>query len=117
MARARTNVARHKRVRRTLTAAKGYWGGRHRLYRTAKEAVLSAGVDAYRGRKQKKVDYRRLWITRLTAALRARGFSYSRFIGGLKKANIALNRKVLSELAIGDVRAFDRIVEMALQKA
>ena len=117
MARANTNVARHKRVRKTLKAAKGYWGGRHRLYRTAKEAVLSAGVDAYRGRKQKKVDYRRLWIVRLTAALRARGWSYSRFIGVLKKAKIDLNRKVLSELALGDVPTFDRLVEMARQHA
>lgn len=111
--RVKSAVARHKRIKKTMQLAKGYDQGRHRLYRTAKEAVMKARVDAYFGLKRKKRDYRRLWIIRLTAALRAKGLTYSKFINGLKKANMDLNRKILSNLAIEDPATFDKIVAMA----
>ena len=111
--RIKTGVARHKRTKKIMELAKGYDQGRHRLYRTAKESVMKARVDSYFGRKRKKRDYRRLWITRLTAALRDKGITYSRFINGLKKANILLNRKVLSNIAITDPTTFDKIVALA----
>ncbi len=113
MPRTRTNVAHHKRVKRVLKAAKGYYGGRGKLLRTARDTVLRAGVYAYRDRRRRKQDFRRLWITRITGACRARGTSYSQFINGLKLAQIDLNRKMLSEIAIADPAAFDRLVEIA----
>ena len=111
--RVKSAVARHKRVKKIMHLAKGYDQGRHRLYRTAKETIIKARVDAYFGLKRKKRDYRRLWITRLTAALRAKGLTYSRFINGLKKANMDLNRKILSNMAVTDPTTFDKIVAMA----
>lgn len=106
-------VARHKRVKKIMRLASGYDQGRHRLYRTAKETIMKARVDAYVGLKRKKRDYRRLWITRLTAALKTKGLTYSRFINGLKKAKVDLNRKTLSNMAIIDPTTFDKIVAMA----
>ncbi|MFQ5489620.1 MAG: 50S ribosomal protein L20 [Phycisphaerae bacterium] len=115
MPRARSGAARHRRKKRIFKAAKGYRGGRSKLFRTAKEAVVRAGCFAYRDRRARKRDFRALWITRLTAACRARGIAYSRFIFGLQTAGIALNRKMLSEIAIIDEAAFDAIVEIAKQ--
>ena len=115
MPRARTGSARHRRKVRLFKAAKGYRGGRSKLYRTAKEAVVRAGVYAYRDRRARKREFRSLWITRLAAACRAREIQYSRFIFGLKNAQVVLNRKMLSELAINDPAAFDKVVELAKQ--
>lgn len=113
MPRASSGSARHRRKVRVFRAAKGYRGGRHRLYRTAKEAVTRAGVYAYRDRRQRRRHFRSLWITRLTAACRMRGIAYSQFVFGLQAARIMLNRKMLSELAIHDPAAFDAVVELA----
>jgi large subunit ribosomal protein L20 len=107
--RATNGPATRRRRNRILKRAKGYWGGRSRLWRTAKESVLRADAFAFFGRKQKKRQFRRLWITRLTAAVAPHGLNYSRLIEGLKKANIELNRKELSELAIHDPRLFEQI--------
>jgi large subunit ribosomal protein L20 len=115
MPRTRLGSARHRRKARVFRAARGYRGARSKLYRTAKEAVTRAGVYAYRDRRNRKRDFRALWITRLTAACRARGMRYSRFIFGLHAACVTLNRKMLSEIAIADPAAFDRIVELAKQ--
>ena len=117
MPRAKTGAARHRRKVRLFRAAKGYRGGRSKLYRTAKEAITRAGVYAYRDRKRRKRDFRSLWITRLSAACVARDIAYSRFIFGLKEAKIILNRKMLSEMAISDPAAFDAIVEIAKKHA
>lgn len=103
---------RHKnRRKKILKANKGYHAGRRRLWRTAKDAWMKAGLWAFRDRRRKKRDMRSLWIVRLNAACRMRGISYSRFIYGLKKAQIALNRKQLSELAIHDPDAFDLVAQ------
>ncbi len=115
MARATSGAARHRRKVRVLNKAKGYRGARSKLWRTAKEAVMRAGVHAYRDRRRRKRDFRALWITRLTGACRARGISYSRFIYGLIAANIDLNRKALSEIAIAAPADFDAIVDLAKQ--
>jgi large subunit ribosomal protein L20 len=115
MPRARSGSARHRRKVRVLRAARGYRGGRSKLYRTAKEALVRAGAFAYRDRKARKRSFRALWITRLTAACRARGIAYSRFIYGLQAAEVILNRKMLSEIAIHDPTAFEAIVEVAKQ--
>jgi len=96
-----------------LKTAKGYRGGRSKLWRTAIEAVRHAGRDAYRDRRRRKRDFRALWITRLTAACRARGITYSRFICGLIAARVEVNRKMLSEIAIADAPGFDALVELA----
>jgi large subunit ribosomal protein L20 len=117
MPRARTGAARHRRKVRVFRAAKGFRGGRSKLFRTAKEAVTRAGVYAYRDRRQRKRHFRSLWITRLTAACRDRQIVYSRFIYGLQAANVIINRKMLSELAIHDPAAFDAIIELAKQHA
>jgi len=113
MTRAVSNVPRHRRKVRMMKAAKGYYGGRGRLYRSMKETLTSAGVDAYKGRKRKKRDFRRLWITRLSAAAKINGITYSRLIQGLTKAKVAINRKILSELAINQPSAFEKIVQVA----
>jgi large subunit ribosomal protein L20 len=110
-------VAHHKRVKRILKQARGYYGGRSKLLRPARDTLLRAGVYAYRDRRRRKGDFRRLWITRITGACRARGTSYGRFIYGLKMATIDLNRKMLSEIAIADPEAFDALVELAKAKA
>ena len=113
MTRARAGAATRQKKERWFKAAKGYRGARSRLWKTVKMAVLRAGVYAYRDRKDRKRDFRSLWIARITAAVRARGLNYSRFINGLKLANINLNRKMLSEIAIADPAAFDRIVDIS----
>jgi large subunit ribosomal protein L20 len=117
MPRTKTSVARHKRVKRILKAAKGFYGSRSRLLRPAQDTLQRAGVYAYRDRRARKRDFRSLWITRLTGACRSRGVSYSRFMYGLKLACISLNRKMLSEIAIADPEAFDTLVELAKSKA
>ena len=102
--------ARHKKA---LKQAKGYFGSKHKLYKTAKEQVRHSLMYAYRDRRQKKRDFRKLWITRINAACRQNDISYSRFINGLSKANVEINRKMLSELAIDDPKAFSGLVKMA----
>lgn len=102
-----------KEEKKVLKAAKGYYGGKHRLFKTAKQAVMKSGQYAYIGRKQKKRDFRRIWITRISAACKANGTNYSTFMNGLKKAGIDLNRKMLSEIAISDPTAFTALVESA----
>lgn len=117
MPRTRTGAARHRRKVRLFHKAKGYRGGRSKLYRTAKEAVVRAGTYSYRDRRRRKRDFRALWITRLTAACKLRGMAYSRFIFGLKEAKVVLNRKMLSELAVHDPAAFDAVIEIAKRHA
>ena len=102
--------ARHKKV---LKAAKGYFGSKHRLYKTAKEQLMHSGQYAFRDRKQKKRDFRKLWITRINAACRQNDISYSRFIEGLTKAGVEVNRKMLSEIAINDPKMFAEFVKVA----
>ena len=102
--------ARHKKV---LKEAKGYFGSKHRLYKTAKEQLMHSGQYAFRDRKQKKRDFRKLWITRINAACRQNDISYSRFIEGLTKAGVEINRKMLSEIAINDSKAFTELVKTA----
>lgn len=101
--------------KRYFKRAKGYRGGRHRLLRTVKETLLRAGAFAYRDRRTKKRNMRRLWIVRVNAAVRQRGLRYSEFIAGLKKAGVEMDRKTLSEIAIHDPPAFDQIVDKAKQ--
>lgn len=117
MPRTKGSVAHHRRVKRILKAAKGYYGGRSKLLRSARDTLLRAGVYAYRDRRKRKGDFRSLWITRITGACRSRGMPYSRFICGLKLATVDLNRKMLSEIAIADPDAFDALVELAKSKA
>ena len=105
-----TTKARHKKV---LKAARGYFGSKHRLYKTAKEQLMHSGQYAFRDRKQKKRDFRKLWITRINAACRENEISYSRFIEGLTKAGVDINRKMLSEIAINDPKAFSELVKTA----
>ncbi len=112
MPRVKGGAATAKRKRRIRADAKGYWGSRSKLTRTMKQAIVRAGQYAIRDRRARKRDFRALWITRVTAACRARGISYSRFIAGLRKHSIILNRKMLSEIAIADEPAFDKIVAM-----
>ena len=102
--------ARHKKV---LKAAKGYFGSKHRLYKSAKEQLMHSGQYAFRDRKQKKRDFRKLWITRINAACRQNDISYSRFIEGLTKAGVEINRKMLSEIAINDPKMFAELVKTA----
>ena len=102
-----------KKRRAILKQAKGYWGAKSKLYRVAREAVMKSGQYAYVGRKLKKRDMRSLWIVRINAACRENSISYSKFIDGLKKANIELNRKVLAELAVSDKNAFAKVCEQA----
>ncbi|HEW79759.1 MAG TPA: 50S ribosomal protein L20 [Phycisphaerales bacterium] len=113
MPRVRKGAARHQAKKRILKAVKGYRGPAGRLYRQAKEATVRANVNARIGRKLRKRDFRGLWIIRLSAACRQRGIGYSQFINGCKKANIGLNRKMLSEIAIADPTGFDAVVEAA----
>ncbi len=100
--------ARHKKV---LKLAKGYFGGKSKLYRIANQAVMKSQVYAYRDRKTKKRDFRKLWITRINAAARLNGLSYSRFMNGLKQSGIVLNRKVLADMAVNDAKGFASLVQ------
>lgn len=106
-------VATKKHRKKVLKAAEGQWGGRHRFYRRAKESLDRGMYYSYRDRKQKKRFFRGLWITRLNAAVREHGMTYSQFVNGLKKAKILVNRKVLADLAISDKRAIGKLVEIA----
>ncbi len=113
MARVKGAMMTRKRRNKVLKMAKGYYGGKSKLFRTAKEAVMKSGNYAYIGRKQKKRDFRRLWITRISAGCKQNGMNYSTFMNGLKKAGIDLNRKMLSEIAISDPAAFTALTEQA----
>ena len=106
-------VATKKRKKKVLKQSKGYWGARSRLFRTAREAVDRAQVYAYRDRRQRKRDFRRLWIVRINAAARRNGMSYSQLVHGLGQAGVAINRKVLADLAVRDLAAFAAVVEQA----
>jgi len=113
MPRVKRGVVARRRHKKILKQAKGYYGARSRVYRVAKQAVIKANQYAYRDRRQRKRQFRSLWITRINAASRANGLSYSRLINGLKKANIELDRRVLADLAVHDKEAFGAIVEKA----
>ena len=113
MARVKSGVTAKKRHKKVLKQAKGYYGAKSKLYRPANQAVMKSLHYAYSGRKQRKRDFRKLWISRINAAARLNGMNYSTFINGLKKANIEINRKVLSEMAIHDPEGFSKLVEIA----
>ena len=113
MARVKGAMMTRKRRNKTLKLAKSYWGSKSTHFKMAKQAVKKSGVYAYIGRKQKKRDFRQLWITRISAACKMNGMNYSTFINGLKKAGIDLNRKMLSEIAISDPAAFTTLTEKA----
>jgi large subunit ribosomal protein L20 len=113
MPRATNNVAAHHRHKKVLDAAKGNFGGRRKLYRTAKETVQKGLMYSWIDRRRKKRDFRRLWIARINAAARLNGLSYSRFIDGLNKAGVVLNRKYLADIAVTDNAAFAKLAEMA----
>ena len=113
MPRTKHGVPSKSRKKKILKRAKGYFGSRHTLYRSAREAVNRALVYAYRDRRARKRDFRKLWVTRINAAARLNGMSYSRLMDGLKKSNIEINRKVLAELAINDAQGFTKLAEIA----
>lgn len=117
MARVKRGTMVHKRHKEILKLAKGYRGAKHRLFRQAHESVMHAGQYAYRDRRQRKRDFRRLWITRISAACKLNGISYNRFIEGLTKAGVAVDRKVLADLAVNDAAAFAEFVGVARQHA
>jgi large subunit ribosomal protein L20 len=113
MARVKGAMMTRKRRKKILKLAKGYWGGKSRLFRTANQAVMKSLSYAFVGRKLKKRDFRSLWITRISAASKLNGMNYSTFINGLKKAGITLNRKMLADLAVNDASSFALLVEKA----
>ena len=113
MPRVKRGVVARRRHKKVLKQAKGYYGARSRIFRVAKQAVIKAGQYAYRDRRQRKRQFRSLWITRINAASRANGLSYSRLIAGLKKANVELDRRVLADLAVHDKSAFTAMGEKA----
>ncbi len=113
MARVKGALVTRRRRKKVLKLAKGYWGAKSKHFKMAKEAVMKSGNYAYIGRKQKKRDFRRLWITRISSGCKANGINYSTFMNGLKKAGISLNRKMLSEIAIADAQGFTALVEKA----
>ena len=113
MARIKGAMMTRKRRNKTLKLAKGYYGAKSKHFKLAKQQVMKSGNYAFAGRKQKKRDFRRLWITRISAAVKMHGMNYSTFMNGLKKAGITLNRKMLSEMAIHDAAAFASLVEVA----
>ena len=113
MARVKGAMMTRKRRNATLKLAKGYWGSKSKHFKMAKQAVMKSGNYAFAGRKMKKRDFRRLWITRISAAVAPYGLNYSKFMNGLKKAGIELNRKMLSEMAIHDPKSFSELVEVA----
>lgn len=113
MARIKGAMMTRKRRNKTLKLAKGYYGSKSGLFKTAKQAVMKSGQYAYIGRKQKKREFRKLWITRISAACKMNGMNYSTFINGLNKAGVSLNRKMLSEIAISDPAAFTALTEQA----
>lgn len=113
MARVKRGVIARRRHKKVLARAKGYYNARRKVFRVANQAVIKAGQYAYRDRRTRKRDFRRLWITRINAAAREFGLSYSRFMNGLKKAEIAIDRKVLADLAVHDKAAFGELAERA----
>ena len=113
MARVKRSLNSQKKHRKILKLARGYYGAKSKLYRPANEAVMRALRSSYAGRKQKKRDFRKLWITRINAAARMNDMSYSRFINGLKKADVIIDRKMLADLAVNDGEAFAKLVEIA----
>ena len=113
MARIKKGVNAHKKHKKILKLAKGYYGAKSKLYRPANEAVMRALRSAYSGRKQKKRDYRKLWITRINAAAHLNDLSYSKMMHGLKIANVAIDRKILADLAMNDAAAFSKLAEVA----
>ena len=113
MARVKGAMMTRKRRNKMLGLAKGYWGNKSRHFKMANQAVMKSGVYAYVGRKRKKRDFRRLWITRISAACKLNGMNYSTFMNGLKKAGIEMNRKMLAELAVNDKAAFTQLTETA----
>ena len=112
MAKIKHSVATHKRKKRLLKEAKGFWGDRSKQYQQARRALMHALVYAYRDRRRKKRDFRRLWISRINAACRSSGITYSQFISGLKKSKVGLDRKILADLAVNDTKAFEKLVEI-----
>ena len=115
MARIKGAVNAHKKRRKVMKLAKGYWGAKSKQYRAATEQVARSSRYAYEGRKLRKRDFRRLWITRINAAARLNGMSYSTFINGLKKHNVDINRKMLADIAVNDAATFANLVEIAKQ--
>ena len=113
MARVKTAIITRKKHKKILKRAKGYYGAKHYRFRNANQAVMKSLSYAYVGRKDKKSDFRKLWITRINAAARMNGITYSNLINGLKKANVVINRKMLAELAVNDPKAFTEIAEIA----
>ena len=113
MARVKTAIITRKKHKKVLKRAKGYYGAKHYRFRMAKQAVMKSGMYAYVGRKDKKSNFRKLWISRINAAARMNGITYSNLINGLKKANVVINRKMLAELAVNDPKAFTEIAEIA----
>ncbi len=113
MARVKSGVVAKARHKKILRKAKGYYGARSKLFKTAKQAVIKAGQYAYRDRRQRKRQFRALWIARINAASRAQGLSYSRLINGLNKANIEIDRKILADIAVNDPVAFESIAKQA----
>lgn len=113
MARVKRGVTAHHRHKRLFRLTRGFWGGRHRLYRTAREAVLHSLSYAYRDRRVRKRDFRKLWITRINAAARLNGLPYNRLISGLKAAGVALDRKMLADIAVHDAAGFSALVAQA----
>ncbi len=113
MARVKTAIITRKKHKKILKRAKGYYGAKHYRFRMAKQAVMKSGNYAYVGRKDKKSNFRKLWIARINAAARMNGTTYSKLVAGLKKANVVVNRKMLAELAVTDPKAFTEIVKIA----
>ncbi len=113
MARVKSAIITRKKHKKILKQAKGYYGAKHYRFRMARQAVMKSGVYSYVGRKDKKSNFRKLWITRINAAARMNGLTYSKLIAGLKKANVTINRKMLAEIAVTDEQAFTKIAEIA----
>ena len=113
MARVKTAKITRRRHKKVLKQAKGYYGAKHYRFRMAKQAVMKSGAYAYAGRKDKKSNFRKLWIARINAAARQNGLTYSKLIAGLKKANVVINRKMLAEMAITDAEGFAKVAEIA----
>jgi large subunit ribosomal protein L20 len=113
MTKVKHSVATHKRKKRLLKQAKGFWGDRSKQFQQARRALMHAWVYAYRDRRVKKREFRRLWISRINAACRLAGITYSKFINGLKKAKVDIDRKILADIAVKDSKAFEKLVEIA----
>ena len=113
MARVKTAIITRKKHKKILKRAKGYYGAKHYRFRRAKQAVMKSGMYAYVGRKDRKSNFRKLWISRINAAARMNGITYNNLINGLKKANVVINRKMLAEIAVSDPKAFTEIAEIA----